>query len=63
MKGFGTRLIELRGNKTQQNVANDLGISVSAVGMYEREERIPRDELKIKIAKYFDTSVQAIFYT
>ena len=62
MKGFGARLINLRATKTQQQVANDLNISVSAWGMYEREERIPRDEIKIKIAKYFKTSVESIFY-
>ena len=60
---IGKRLIELRGEKTQEEVARDLGISLSAVGMYERGERIPRDEVKIAIAKYYDTTVQSIFYT
>ena len=60
---IGKRLIELRGEKTQEEVAKDLGISLSAVGMYERGERIPRDEVKIAIAKYYDTTVQSIFYT
>lgn len=58
----GQRLIKLRGNKTQEEVANALGISLSAIGMYERGERMPRDEIKIAIAKYFDTTVQAIFF-
>lgn len=60
---IGKRLIELRGKKTQEEVAKELGISLSAVGMYERGERIPRDEVKIAIAKYYDTTVQSIFYT
>ena len=59
---IGQRLIKLRGNKTQEEVANALGISLSAIGMYERGERMPRDEVKIAIAKYFDTTVQAIFF-
>lgn len=59
---IGQRLIKLRGNKTQEEVATALGISLSAIGMYERGERMPRDEVKIAIAKYFDTTVQAIFF-
>lgn len=29
--------------------------------MYERGERVPRDDLKMRIAKYFGVSVQEIF--
>lgn len=60
---IGRRLIQLRGNRTQDEVAKDLDLSVSAIGMYERGERIPRDEVKIAIAKYYDTTVQSIFFT
>lgn len=59
---IGERLIKLRGSRTQDEVAKALGISLSAIGMYERGERIPRDEIKILIAKYYDTTVQSIFY-
>lgn len=59
----GRKLIQLRGNRTQEEVAKALGISLSSVGMYERGERVPRDEVKIAIAKYFDTTVQSIFFT
>ncbi len=59
---IGRRLRKLRGDKTQAQVADDLGISVSAVGSYELGERIPRDKLKVKIAKYYDTTVEAIFF-
>lgn len=60
---IGQRLISLRGKRTQDEVAKALGISLSAIGMYERGERIPRDEVKIAIAKYYDTTVQSIFFT
>lgn len=59
---IGKRLIQLRGSRTQEEVAKALGISLSAIGMYERGERIPRDEIKILIAKFYDKTVQAIFY-
>ena len=35
------KLIALRGNKTQEEVAKALGISVSALSMYEQGRRIP----------------------
>lgn len=62
-KTTGMILLELRGEKTQEKVANDLGITKSSWAMYERDERVPRDEIKIRIAKYFGKSVQEIFYT
>lgn len=58
----GRRLISLRGSRSQQEVARANLISVSALGMYERGERIPRDDVKSRLAKYYDTTVQAIFY-
>lgn len=61
-KAIGQRLINLRGSRTQEEIARAVGSSVSAIGMYERGERIPRDEVKLAIAKYFDTTVQAIFF-
>ena len=57
------KLIELRGDRTQSQVAKAIGISTSAYGMYEIGKRIPCDEIKIKIAKYYKTSVQYIFLT
>jgi DNA-binding XRE family transcriptional regulator len=61
-KKIGQKLVELRGEKTQEAVAIDLKISRSAVQMYENGERIPRDEIKIKIANYFNVNVQSIFF-
>lgn len=60
---IGKKLVELRGEKSQETVAKAVGISVSAIGMYEKGNRIPRDEIKIKLAKYFGKSVQEIFFT
>lgn len=58
----GDELKRLRGEKTQREVAAELNISPSAWAMYEKNERIPRDALKVKIAKMFGKSVQEIFY-
>lgn len=61
-KEIGNRLKELRGQKTVDEIAKDCGISASALSMYENGYRIPRDDVKIKLAKYYGTSVGSIFY-
>ena len=61
-KAIGEMLRTLRGNRSLQEVAEDIGLSQSALSMYENGERIPRDEIKIKLASYYQTTVQAIFY-
>lgn len=56
------KLIGLRGKKSREEVAKALGLSISAISMYENGERIPRDSIKIKIANYYNKSVQEIFF-
>lgn len=60
---FGKILRELRGDKTQEEIAKAVGITKSSWAMYERGERIPSDEVKIQIAKYFGKTVQEVFFT
>ena len=36
---------------------------MSALAMYEAGERVPRDEIKIKLAKIYNRSVNYIFFT
>ena len=62
MMSTGAKLKELRGDKTQQEVAEGIGITKSALAMYERDERIPRDEVKIRIAEYFGVSLLYLFF-
>ena len=61
-KKIGRRLVKLRGNTSRDVVAKAVGISVSAISMYENGERIPRDEIKIKLANFYKKSVQEIFF-
>lgn len=56
------RLIKARGDKRREDVANAVGVSVSAIAMYENGERIPRDETKIRLADYYGTTVQQLFF-
>lgn len=64
MVGFGKRIKQLRQAKelNQSQLAEELGVSTSAVSQYELEERIPRDETKIKIATFFNKKVSDIFF-
>lgn len=58
----GERLRILRGSRSQEEVAEALGISQSALSFYEADLRIPRDEVKKRIASYYRRSVQFIFF-
>lgn len=59
----GEKLRKLRGEKTQEEIARALGITKSSYAMYERGERVPRDEVKIRIAAFFGVSVQDLFFS
>ena len=59
---MGRKLAELRGEKTLEQVSRDLGISKSALAMYESGKRIPRDQIKIRISEYYGKSVPYIFF-
>ena len=55
-------LIELRGNRTQATVAEAIGVGQSTYAMYETGKRVPSDEVKIRIAAFYNVSVQSIFF-
>ena len=59
----GKRLRALRGQKTLVEVSNALGVTTMAVSLWERGERMPSDDLKVKIAAYYKQPITAIFYT
>lgn len=56
------RLIKARGDKKREEVASAIGVSLSAIKMYENGERIPRDETKIKLAEFYNKTVQELFF-
>lgn len=62
---IATRLVELRNSKnlTQNELAIKVGVAPTSIAMYEAGKRIPRDEVKIRLAKVFGKSVQSIFFT
>jgi transcriptional regulator with XRE-family HTH domain len=46
-----------RNNITQAELANKVGVTTSAIGMYETDVRQPSYEVLCKLAEYFDVSV------
>lgn len=58
----GQKLKKLRGNRTIEEVAEQVGISDSALKMYEIDERIPRDGIKVRIAAFYGVSVGSLFF-
>lgn len=58
----GRRLRELRGDTRIEAVAAAVNISVSSLAMYESGQRNPRDEVKIALADYYNTTVGDIFF-
>lgn len=62
LKTVGYRLTGLRGARTQEEVSSAVGISKSALAAYESGSRLPRDEIKVKLAHYYKKSVRYIFF-
>ena len=56
------KLRQLRGEKSARTVADAIDISESALLMYERGERNPRDDIKVRIAQYYGVGIGEIFY-
>jgi len=64
---FNDRLRNLRMSKgiTAKRAANDLGLPYTTYLGYERDEREPTADTLIRIAKYFDVSIDYLlgFYS
>lgn len=63
MTELAARLTRLRGEKPRKQVAADLAISQSALAMYENGHRVPKDEIKVRIARYYGQPVGEIFFS
>ena len=48
--------------ETIEETAQAIEVSSSAIAMYETGKRIPRDEIKIRIAEHYDVTVESIFF-
>ncbi len=64
VKAPNKRLEELRtkAGLSQQQLAEQIGISQSMIARIEAGERDPSTDIKIKLAIYFSVSVEWLFY-
>lgn len=62
MDAISKKLVKLRGDKRQEDVAKALNIAQSTYAMYETGKRVPSDDVKIRIAEYYKLTVQDIFF-
>lgn len=61
---IGERLKSLREEKDimQRDLADMLGVSTSAVSMYEIGERVPKDWVKKRYSEIFNKTIDEIFF-
>ncbi len=62
-RSIAKKLVELRGVKSREEVAKDLGITPRALESYENGSRMPRDGVKVQIADYYGIRVDLLFFT
>lgn len=65
MTGYGERMKNIRVGRglTQSEVAAEVGVAISSISMYENEERVPSDTVKVAIANILGVSVGALFFS
>lgn len=56
-------MISLRGNRSQREVARQLGISPSMYHALENNKRFPGKKLLEKITKFYNVSVEELFFS
>ena len=64
-KEIGFRLRRLRWAKDVSSavVSERLGISRSALQMYEAGKRLPKDDIKVLLAEFYGMSVEDLFFS
>jgi transcriptional regulator with XRE-family HTH domain len=59
---IGQRLRRLRGDESLESVAKSIGISQKSLADYEAGRRVPRDEVKSRLASHYGQSVADLFF-
>lgn len=60
--GNKLRRLRVQKNMTQQELADTLGLSVSAISSYELGVRVPSDKVKKQYSLYFNRSIEDLFF-
>lgn len=56
MKAFSDRLKQLRGDRTQKEVSDAIGITMVSLSRYETGKRIPDIQMLYKLCVYYNVS-------
>lgn len=59
---IGKNLRKLRGSRTIQEVSDATGLGWSTICSYELGKRIPEDRNKVILARYYNLTVQELFF-
>jgi DNA-binding XRE family transcriptional regulator len=61
---IGRRLKALRIEKkmTQMDLSKELGIPQATIASYETGARMPMDETKVQLARFFGVTIDELFY-
>ena len=59
---LGERLRRARGDEPRKSAAAAVGIAVSTLQMYENGRRVPRDPVKLRLARHYGVSVEALLF-
>lgn len=55
-------MVKLRGDRSQKQMAKELGVPVSSYAMIELGYRFPRKEVQAKLANFFEVTVDELFF-
>lgn len=61
-EGMGKKLRELRGSRTIKEISDATGLAWSTICSYELGQRVPEDKNKVKLAKYYNVTIQELFF-
>ncbi len=59
---IGNNIREARGSRSIDEVCKAVGITDTALMAYESGERMPRDSVKMKLAKYYQKRISDLFF-
>lgn len=59
---IASRLLQARGERTQEEVARAVGVSRASICQYEQGIRVPSDTVKLALAHYYGKTVQELFF-
>ena len=62
MEEIGRRLRQLRGDRTQAEIAQEIGVTPMAISQYESGNRMPKGPIMMRLARVFGVSVEDLFF-